>query len=116
ADEPDRRSAVRRARSKGEIRMIALSPARRAALAGGAALKGRSLWDDARGRLFRNKAAVASLVVLGLLALAAVFGPMVWPHDYDTIYRDRVAIGPTLQNLHLFGTDAQGRDLFVRTL
>jgi oligopeptide transport system permease protein len=96
--------------------MIALSPSRRAALAEGAALKGRSLWDDARARLFRNKAAVASMIVLAILALAAVFGPMVWPHDYDTIYRDRVAIGPALENLHIFGTDAQGRDLFVRTL
>ena len=26
-----------------------------------AALKGRSLWDDARRRLFRNKAAVVSI-------------------------------------------------------
>ena len=30
------------------------------------AVKGRSLWDDARRRLFRNKAAVASMIVLGL--------------------------------------------------
>jgi oligopeptide transport system permease protein len=96
--------------------MIALSPSRRAALAEGAALKGRSLWDDARARLFRNKAAVASMIVLAILTLMAVFGPMVWPHDYDTIYRDRVAIGPALENFHIFGTDAQGRDLFVRTL
>jgi len=27
-----------------------------------AAVKGRSLWDDARRRLFRNKAAVASMI------------------------------------------------------
>ncbi len=39
------------------------------------AVKGRSLWDDARRRLFRNRAAVASMVVLGLLVLCAVIGP-----------------------------------------
>ena len=96
--------------------MIALAPRHRAQIAEGAALKGRSLWDDARARLFRNKAAVASLIVLALLALLAIFGPWAWPHEYQTIYRDRVAIPPTFENLHIFGTDAQGRDLFVRTL
>lgn len=96
--------------------MIALAPDKRQALAEAAGAKGRSLWDDARTRLFRNKAAVASMIVLGVLALMAIFGPMVWVHDYETIYRDRVAIGPTLENWHLFGTDAQGRDLFVRCL
>jgi len=29
-----------------------------------AAVKGRSLWDDARRRLLRNKAAVAGMLVL----------------------------------------------------
>jgi oligopeptide transport system permease protein len=81
-----------------------------------AAVQGRSLWDDARTRLLRNKAAVASMVILAILVLAATFGPMLWPHPYDTIYRDRVAIPPTLENLHIFGTDVQGRDLFARTL
>ena len=37
-------------------------------------------------------------------------------HDYDTIYRDRVSIAPTLDNWHILGTDAQGRDLLARTL
>ncbi|MDB5462840.1 MAG: Peptide transporter permease, partial [Phenylobacterium sp.] len=34
-----------------------------------AALKGRSLWDDARRRLLCNRGAVAGMVVLGLLVL-----------------------------------------------
>ncbi len=96
--------------------MIALLPSQRRKLAEAAALQGRSLWDDAGARLFRNKAAVASMIVLGVLVLAAIFGPMLWPHSYETIYRTRVAIPPTLENWHIFGTDAQGRDLFVRTL
>jgi oligopeptide transport system permease protein len=81
-----------------------------------AAVQGRSLWDDAARRLFRNKAAVASMIVLGLITALAIFGPFVWPHQYDTIYSDRVMIAPTIENLHVFGTDQQGRDLFVRLL
>ncbi|WP_421785942.1 ABC transporter permease [Hyphobacterium sp.] len=81
-----------------------------------AAVEGRSLWDDALARLLRNKAAVGSMIVLGLLVLIAVVGPFVWPHSHETIYRDRVWLQPTLENWHIFGTDAQGRDLFARTL
>ncbi|WP_353844858.1 ABC transporter permease subunit [Euryhalocaulis sp.] len=91
-------------------------PGRRAEIAGKAATRGRSLWDDARGRLFRNKAAVGGMIVLAVMTLLAVFGPALWPHGYDTIYRTKVAIGPTFEDWHIFGTDATGRDLFVRTL
>ncbi len=79
-------------------------------------ITGRSLWDDARARLFRNKAAVASMIVLAILVIAAIFGPMVWPHPYDRIYDEMVMMPPSLQDLHIFGTDQQGRDLFVRLL
>jgi len=47
---------------------------------------GRSLWQDAWRRLRRNKAAVASAIVLLLLALAGIVGPLVAPHPYDRIY------------------------------
>ena len=81
-----------------------------------AAVKGRSLWDDARIRLLRNKAAVTSMIILGILVVLAILGQLgVWVHDYDTIYRDRVSQPPTWENLHLLGTDAQGRDLLART-
>ena len=95
---------------------LELTPGRRAEIAGKAATRGRSLWDDARGRLFRNKAAVGGMIVLAVMTLLAVFGPALWPHGYDTIYRTKVAIGPTFEDWHIFGTDATGRDLFVRTL
>jgi len=80
------------------------------------AVVGRSLWDDARRRLFRNKAAVISMIGLAIITLAAIFGPFVWPHSYDTIYRDRVLLEPTFEHWHIIGTDPQGRDLFVRLL
>lgn len=81
-----------------------------------AQIKGRSLWDDAKARLFRNKAAVISMYILGFLVILAVFVPLIWPHPYDKIYTERVLLPPSLENLHIFGTDQQGRDLFVRLL
>lgn len=80
------------------------------------AIMGRSLWDDARARLFRNKAAVASMIVLSILVMAAIVGPMVWPHPYDKIYDEMVMVAPSFDKFHIFGTDQQGRDLFVRLL
>ncbi len=76
---------------------------------------GRSLWDDARARLFRNKAAVISMVVLGTLILIALLGPFVWVHNYKTISVN-TEIAPTLENWHILGTDTQGRDLFARLM
>ena len=81
-----------------------------------AAVQGRSLWDDARARLMRNRAAVISMGILALLILCGLVLPFIWPHSHETIYRDLVWISPTFDNLHIFGTDAQGRDLFARTL
>jgi oligopeptide transport system permease protein len=81
-----------------------------------ALIKGRSLWEDARARLARNPAAMVSLGVLCVLVLLAVFGPSLWVHRVDTLYRDKVAIGPTLENYHWFGTDTQGRDMVARIL
>ncbi len=77
---------------------------------------GRSLWDDARVRLFRNKAAVVSMWILGVMVAFAFIGPFLWVHSFDTIYTDRVKIAPTFDNLHLLGTDQQGRDLVARLM
>jgi oligopeptide transport system permease protein len=81
-----------------------------------AEVRGRSLWQDARDRLFRNKAAVASLVVLTLITLAAIFAPWLSPHPFDEVYWDQIGMPPDAANAHWFGTDNNGRDLFVRTL
>ncbi|MBS0385672.1 MAG: ABC transporter permease subunit [Proteobacteria bacterium] len=80
------------------------------------AVRGRSLWEDARRRLVRNPSAVVSLYVVAILVLIAIFGPMLWVHPIDAIYPDRVAIGPTFAHLHLLGTDTEGRDLVARTM
>ncbi|WP_395666515.1 ABC transporter permease [Methylocella sp.] len=37
-----------------------------------------------------------SALVLGLVALACVFGPMLAPHPFDAVYRDHVRVAPSL--------------------
>src|SRR4051812_20403427 len=79
-------------------------------------MEGRSLWQDARRRLFDNHAAVASLVILAVVAVASVFGPMFVPWAYDQIDWDRMqALPPDFATHHYFGTDSVGRDLLART-
>jgi oligopeptide transport system permease protein len=77
------------------------------------AVKGRSLWDDARRRLLRNRAAVVSMIVLGLLMLCAVIGPFLAPYAYDEINKNDVWLAPMTGN-HLIGADSLGRDLLAR--
>ena len=81
-----------------------------------AGVKGRSLWEDARRRLFRNPAAVISMYVVAILVLIALFGPFLWVHSPEEIFRDRVGIGPTWENMHLLGTDTEGRDMVARLI
>jgi oligopeptide transport system permease protein len=81
-----------------------------------AEIKGRSLWADAWRRLVRNKAALVSMVLLAVIILMAVLAPLLSPHPYDEVYWDRIAAPPDFENAHWFGTDGNGRDLFVRTL
>ena len=93
-------------------------------LTGSAAARGpggRSLWQDARTRFMRNRAAVASLAVLVLLAAFALFGDLAAPWSNEEI--DWAVFGnvaeegaPSLANGHYFGVDPLGRDLFARTV
>jgi oligopeptide transport system permease protein len=90
--------------------------ARQDLLSAAAEVKGRSLWQDARRRLFRNKAAVVSMVLLALIAGMALLAPWLSTHPYVEVYWERIAAPPDYANAHWFGTDGNGRDLFVRTL
>ena len=80
-----------------------------------AAAPGRSLWDDARRRLSRNRPAVTGMAVLAFLVLAALVGPYLVPFTYDQVNKVDVWV-PPLTNGHLLGTDALGRDLLARLL
>jgi oligopeptide transport system permease protein len=77
---------------------------------------GRSLWFDAWVVLRRNRAAIASFIILAVLTMIVVFVPLLIPYSIDATDWDNVSVAPSLQGGHLFGTDGLGRDLFVRTL
>ena len=79
------------------------------------AVKGRSLWDDARRRLLRNWGAVGGMIMLAVLVLVAVAGPHVVPFAYDQINKGDVW-APPLTAGHLLGADSLGRDLLARLL
>ncbi|HJZ73056.1 MAG TPA: ABC transporter permease subunit, partial [Vicinamibacterales bacterium] len=79
-------------------------------------IAGRSLWQDALARLVRNRAAMVSLVVLAVIALLALLAPWISPHAFDDVFWDDIRMPPDFVKAHWFGTDANGRDLFARTL
>ncbi|UWQ14897.1 ABC transporter permease subunit [Aliiroseovarius sp. M344] len=84
-------------------------------------IKGRSLWQDARARFFRNKAAVASLIILLLVSLFALFGGFLTPWsneeiDWNLMGDVRTLGGPSFETGHYFGLDPLGRDLFARVV
>ncbi|MBK1664430.1 peptide ABC transporter permease [Rhodospirillum rubrum] len=76
----------------------------------------RSLWKNARRRFYGNRAAMTSLVILIAILALAVVGPLLSPHPYDEIYWEAIQMPPDFANGFWFGTDGNGRDLFVRTL
>ena len=89
------------------------------------AFAGRSLWADARRRLMRNKAAVGGMIVLAFITSLALLAPLLSSYAYDSIDYSVVSCAPDWWPLesacraggtHWFGTDAVGRDLFVRVL
>lgn len=94
---------------------------------------------DGIERLMRNKIAIASLLVIVLITLSSIFIPIFWPYAYDS----QLGITPgkpvdaSYANLspfeygkteqlkieagerifpHIFGTDQQGRDYFIRVV
>ena len=99
--------------------------------------KSTTFFKDGMRKLFRNPLAVFSIVVLSLILLIIIFAPMIVPYKYDEILsvngtRDKGAknLAPfTYSELeqkyideggerfpHIFGTDEQCRDYFVRVV
>jgi oligopeptide transport system permease protein len=76
--------------------------------------KGRGLWTDAAYRLARNKLAVAGASIILIMALAAIFAPIVAPKGY--------AVGSLKDNYaspgsdYLLGADFMGRDMLSRII
>lgn len=77
-------------------------------------IKGRSLWQDALRRFIRNKAAVTSLFVLVLITLFVSIAPSLSEYTYDHTDWGMMSNPPEMEEGHYFGTDSNGRDIFVR--
>ena len=88
---------------------------------GAKAIEGRSPWQLAFARLRRDRVAVGSAVVIGLIVLMAICAPLVAAavgHGPNTQYRttglspEGIPVGPN--HTFLLGTDELGRDVLVR--
>ncbi len=98
-----------------------------------------TFFKDGMKRLFRNKIATLSLIIIVLVTLAALIIPAFWPYSYDTMLgvRPGKPVDPSFNNLapfefgeteleriaageevfpHIFGTDSAGRDYFIRVV
>ena len=98
-----------------------------------------TFFKDGVRRLIKNKIALLSFVIILIISLSSVIIPMIWPYSYDT----QLGITPgkpvdaSYSNLapfeygateqlkiasgekvfpHIFGTDQQGRDYFIRVV
>lgn len=71
-------------------------------------------WQDAWRRLKRNPTAMIGLVVIIMLFTIAIVGPWLTSITYSDQDLQNTNTGPTAK--HWFGTDAHGRDLYIRVL
>ena len=95
---------------------LAESPSLELSYESGVELKARSQWAYARIRFFRHRLAVASLVVLIMVAFVAIFAKQIAPYGYDELDLENIAASPTLEDHHWFGTDLLGRDYLSRVI
>jgi peptide/nickel transport system permease protein len=65
-------------------------------------------------QLRRHRAAVGSLAVFGVLAIACLAAPLIAPYEFDAIDLTSVREAPSFA--HWMGTDDLGRDLLTRVL
>jgi oligopeptide transport system permease protein len=74
-------------------------------------------WQQGWRRLRRDRAAVTAGIVLLIIVVLCIVGPWMAPFAFDEIdFDSEWAQPPGAASGHWFGTDALGRDLFVRLL
>ena len=98
-----------------------------------------TFFKDGVKRLIKNKVALVSLIIIILITLASILLPIFWPYSYDTqlgitpgkpvdasyanlapfeygaTEQAKIAAGESVFP-HVFGTDQQGRDYFIRVI
>lgn len=77
-------------------------------------LRKSSQWRDVWIRLRRNKLAMVGMVIAILLALMAIFAPLIAPYDYQV--QDVANRLQMPSRAHIMGTDNMGRDIFSRLI
>ena len=65
-------------------------------------------------RLFKSPTATAGIIIFGVLALLAIFSPVITPYHYAEINPSTRFLSPSWT--HPCGTDNLGRDIFTRIL
>lgn len=80
------------------------------------AILSASLYQQAWRRFLRHRLAKLSVLMLGVITVLCVVGPWLLPHAYDEVFWDYIGAPPNWQQGFYCGTDANGRDLCVRTL
>ncbi|NQY93656.1 MAG: peptide ABC transporter permease, partial [Campylobacteraceae bacterium] len=68
-------------------------------------LESRSLFQDAKVRFLKNKAAVFSLFVIAVIVLLVLFGQNLSVYSYEDIDWDNMLVEPNFETGHFFGTD-----------
>jgi peptide/nickel transport system permease protein len=87
-----------------------------------------TLWETARRRLFKRKSAILGMIILGVLALVAIFAPWLAPYPPDQVLigieNVKVRQAPCIHLLgcpadqpqHFMGIDGNVRDEFSRVI
>jgi peptide/nickel transport system permease protein len=81
-----------------------------------AGYKKRSRFLEICRRFSKNKAAMAGLIVILILALLAVFADVICDYQRDAIAMNHTIRLSAPNGEHIFGTDGYGRDVFARII